>query len=191
MEDWGVGGRRKEEKEEEEEERRRRRKRGKQQWRRRRSRLWKNETPGISTKGRSSSSSHPPTHRPTSYQSAHPPIHSSSWANELFNRQEEARDAFLKLLREFQEEKSQLDSRRWVGGWVGGWVVNRVTKRERESLTHPPTHLPLQHWSLLPGPPCSESRCVSPPPSFLPPLVRRVLPRHAVEGGYVLWAGDG
>jgi hypothetical protein len=36
----------------------------------------------------------------------------AAWSNELFNRQEEARDAFLKLLREFQEEKGQLDGRR-------------------------------------------------------------------------------
>lgn len=38
----------------------------------------------------------------------------AAWSNELFNRQEEARDAFLKLLREFQEEKGQLDGRRVV-----------------------------------------------------------------------------
>lgn len=36
----------------------------------------------------------------------------AAWSNELFNRQEEARDAFLKLLREFQEERGQLDGRR-------------------------------------------------------------------------------
>ena len=30
----------------------------------------------------------------------------------------------------------------WVGGWVGEWVGHAMTKkREREGLTHPPTHL--------------------------------------------------